>query len=145
MPYDLDRFVVAQDKVWPAVVAELDAGAKRTHWMWFVFPQLAGLGTSATAVHYAIASLDEARAFATHPLLGARLVATTRRTLAHAGAAADAIFGTIDALKFRSSMTLFACAAPQEPAFREALAAFWRGEPDAKTLALLGLAGIPRP
>lgn len=135
--FDLDRFVVAQDRVWPAVVAELGAGAKQSHWMWFVFPQLAGLGSSPTAVAYAIGSRAEATAYLGHPLLGARLREATRLMLGHAGRPAEAILGGIDAMKFRSSMTLFAAVAPDEPLWREALAAFHDG-PDPRTLALLG-------
>jgi uncharacterized protein (DUF1810 family) len=135
--HDLRRFVAAQDRVWPAVVAELAAGRKRTHWMWFVFPQLAGLGSSAMAVEYAIGSLDEARGYLGHPVLGARLREATRLMLAQTGRPAEAVLGVIDALKFRSSMTLFAEAAPEEAMFREAITGFFDG-PDPRTLALLG-------
>ena len=137
MADDLGRFVAAQDRVWADVLAELGAGRKRTHWMWFVFPQLAGLGSSPMAVLYAIGSLDEARAYLAHPLLGARLREATRLMLRHAGTPAEAVLGGIDAMKFRSSMTLFAEAAPDEPLFGEALGAFFGG-PDTRTLALLG-------
>ena len=137
MADDLGRFVAAQDRVWAEVVAELAAGRKRTHWMWFVFPQLAGLGSSPMAVRYAIGSLDEARAYLAHPLLGARLREVTRLMLAQARQPAEAVLGGIDAMKFRSSMTLFAEAAPDEALFREAIAAFYDG-PDPRTLALLG-------
>jgi uncharacterized protein (DUF1810 family) len=135
---DLERFVRAQDPVWPAVVAELTAGAKRSHWMWFVFPQIAGLGTSPTAQHYAIASLEEARAYLDHPVLGARLREATELMLRHAGKTPEAILGSVDAMKFRSSLTLFREARPEEPAFGAALEAFWRGEADPRTLAILG-------
>lgn len=132
-----DDFVTAQDAVWPAVVAELAAGAKRSHWMWFVFPQIAGLGGSAMAVRYAIGSVEEARAYLAHPVLGARLREATRLMLRHAGQEAGAILGPVDALKLRSSMTLFQAADPAEPLFGAALVAFHGGEPDPRTLALL--------
>lgn len=132
-----DDFVTAQDAVWPAVVAELAAGAKRSHWMWFVFPQIAGLGGSAMAVRYAIGSVEEARAYLAYPVLGARLREATRLMLRHAGQEAGAILGPVDALKLRSSMTLFQAADPAEPLFGAALAAFHGGEPDPRTLALL--------
>lgn len=138
MSDDLDRFVAAQDRVWPQVVSELDAGAKRSHWMWFVFPQVAGLGRSATTVRYALGSVEEAAAFLAHPVLGPRLAQATDLMLAHAGTPAEAILGGIDALKFRSSMTLFRAAAPQDPRFDRALAAFYGGAPDPRTLELLG-------
>jgi uncharacterized protein (DUF1810 family) len=129
--------VAAQDRVWPAVVAELTAGAKRTHWMWFVFPQIAGLGSSPTSVRYALVDVAEARAYLAHPLLGPRLRQATELLLAHAGRPAEAILGPIDALKLRSSMTLFAAAAPADPLFRRALDAFHGGRPDPRTLALI--------
>jgi uncharacterized protein (DUF1810 family) len=138
MRADLERFVAAQDPVWPTVVAELSAGAKRSHWMWFVFPQIAGLGQSAMSVRYALASRAEAAAYFAHPILGHRLREATDLMLGHAGRSADAILGGIDAVKFRSSMTLFDAAAPEEPRFRAALSAFFAGEPDPRTIAILG-------
>src|SRR3954447_21914973 len=105
--FDLQRFVEAQTAVWRDVVAELEAGAKRSHWMWFVFPQIHGLGTSPMAVRYAVASLAEAQAYATHRVLGPRLREATVLMLHHAGTPPEAILGGIDALKLRSSMTLF--------------------------------------
>jgi len=135
--HDLGRFVAAQERVWLEVAAELAAGRKRTHWMWFVFPQVAGLGSSAMAQRYAIGSLDEARAYLAHPVLGARLREATRLILRHRGTPAEAVLGPIDAMKLRSSMTLFAEAAAEEPLFGEALEAFHDG-PDPRTLALLG-------
>ena len=134
---DLERFIAAQAGVQGAVDAELARGAKRSHWMWFVFPQIAGLGRSAMAERYALASLDEARAYAAHPVLGPRLRAWTRLVLAHAGKSAAAIFGTPDDLKFRSSMTLFARAVPDEPLFAQALDAFYAGREDDATLQRL--------
>jgi uncharacterized protein (DUF1810 family) len=130
------HFVAAQDPVWPRVTAELAAGAKRSHWMWFVFPQIAGLGASAMAVRFALASVEEAEAYLDHPLLGARLRAATDLMLGHAGRPAEAVLGGIDAVKFRSSMTLFQAARP-EPRFAAALAAFYDGVPDPRTLALI--------
>jgi uncharacterized protein (DUF1810 family) len=135
--HDLGRFVAAQERVWPEVVAELGEGRKRTHWMWFVFPQVAGLGSSPMAQRYAIGSLGEARAYLAHPVLGARLRAAVRLMLRHAGTPAEAVLGGIDAMKLRSSMTLFAEAAPEEALFGEAIAAFFDG-PDRRTLEILG-------
>jgi uncharacterized protein (DUF1810 family) len=138
MTTDLEGFVAAQNPVWAEVEAELAAGRKSTHWMWFVFPQIAGLGRSATAVRFALKDLDAARAYLAHPRLGPRLRAATRAMLGHAGTAPDAILGHIDAQKFRSSMTLFSAADPAEPLFRDALSVFFAGIPDPDTLRLLG-------
>ena len=135
-PASLQRFVDAQDRVLPAVMAELRAGSKRSHWMWFVFPQLRALGRSATALHYGLADLEEARRYLAHPVLGPRLLECTRAVLAQSGRSAHAIFGSPDDLKFRSCMTLFGLAAPQQPLFAQALAAFYGGEPDRLTLEL---------
>jgi uncharacterized protein (DUF1810 family) len=132
--FDLARFTTAQDPVYDQVCAELTAGAKRTHWMWFIFPQIAGLGSSPTARFYAIASQDEATAYLAHPILGPRLRECTNLVNAVSGKSAHAIFGTPDDLKFRSSMTLFAHTAPAEPAFREALDKYFQGESDQATL-----------
>jgi uncharacterized protein (DUF1810 family) len=136
-PFDLARFVAAQAPVMDRVTAELSAGRKQTHWMWFVFPQLAGLGVSAMAARYAIRSLGEARAYRAHPVLGPRLVACTKLVLDAAGRDAHAIFGSPDDLKFRSSMTLFAEAKPRDVMFQAALDKYFGGEADAKTLQLL--------
>lgn len=135
--FDLSRFVAAQADSHAAALAELRAGRKRTHWMWWVFPQLAGLGRSDTARFYAIASLAEARAYLAHPLLGARLTEATAAALLHRDRAAGAIFGEVDAAKFRSSLTLFLAAGAGAP-LEEALAAFFAGERDEATLRLLG-------
>ena len=137
-PWNLERFVAAQDPVWDAVLDELRAGDKRTHWMWFVFPQLAGLGRSATARRFALSGEEEARAYLAHPTLGARLEGATaamlglddERTL-------RAVLGTPDDMKFRSSMTLFAEIAEDAARYRRALARFCDGAPDERTLALL--------
>jgi uncharacterized protein (DUF1810 family) len=137
MSEGLERFVAAQDAVWPQVVAELREGRKRSHWMWFVFPQVAGLGLSATSVRYALASRAEAVAYLAHPVLAARLHEATDLMLGHAGTPAEAILGGIDAVKFRSSMTLFHAAAPGEDRFRRALAGFFHGAEDPQARAIL--------
>ncbi len=124
----LQRFLDAQAPVIDTALAELRSGRKRSHWIWFVFPQLAALGRSPTAKFYGIASLDEARRYIEHPVLGPRLLACARAVLAHRGKSANAIFGSPDDLKFRSCMTLFGRAAPREAVFREALDAFYDGE-----------------
>jgi uncharacterized protein (DUF1810 family) len=135
--FDLDRFVAAQAEIYGQVLAELRAGRKQSHWMWFVFPQIAGLGRSATATHYAITSLDEARAYFEHPALGARLRECTALVLDVDTRSAHDIFGSPDDRKFHSSMTLFAQAAPSEPLFDRALEKYFDGRPDTATLALL--------
>lgn len=136
----IERFVVAQDPVYSAVVRELRAGHKSSHWMWFVFPQIAGLGHSPMSQRYAIATLAEARAYLGHPVLAARLRECAALVLATKGSTAEQIFGPIDARKFHSSMTLFHRAAPSEPEFRAVLERFYRGLPDEATDALLATA-----
>jgi uncharacterized protein (DUF1810 family) len=138
-PFGLERFLAAQASAWPSALAELQAGHKQSHWMWFIFPQLAGLGHSPTARHFALASLDEARAFRAHPVLGARLQQATHAMLAHDGKPVAAILGTPDDLKFHAAMTLFDLAADGEGPFGAALAAFFDGAPHQATLKLLGL------
>lgn len=135
--YDLDRFVAAQAPIFAQATAELAAGSKRSHWMWFVFPQIEGLGASAMAQRYAIRSLDEAHAYLDHPLLGARLRECAALVNRVQGRSAHEIFGSPDDLKFHSSMTLFAAAAPQEPLFAEALRKYFDGRRDPLTLARL--------
>jgi uncharacterized protein (DUF1810 family) len=135
--FRLARFLEAQARVYPQVRAELTAGRKHSHWMWFIFPQLAGLGTSATARHYALGSLGEARAYLAHPVLGARLRECTSLVLAVERRSTAQIFGHPDDLKFRSCLTLFRAAAPGERLFDDALARFFSGEPDPLTLKLL--------
>lgn len=137
MADDLDRFVEAQEGVWRTALAELRAGCKTSHWMWFVFPQIAGLGSSPTARRYAIADLAEARAYLAHPLLGRRLREATEAMLAHAGTAPDTILGGIDAIKLRSSMTLFEAAADDAQLFSRCLDTFYAGARDPETLARL--------
>jgi len=134
-PYALDRFLQAQDSVMDAVRNELRAGRKRGHWMWFVFPQLKGLGASSTAQFYGIASLDEARAYLAHPVLGARLRECCALLLAVPGKSAHEILGSPDDLKLRSCATLFSLAAPGQSRFREVLQRFYGGEPDPRTIA----------
>lgn len=134
----LERFVEAQAASHAQALAELRAGAKRSHWMWYTFPQLIGLGRSPTAQFYAIADLAEARAYLAHPLLGPRLVECTRAMLDWAGRrSAEEILGPVDALKFASAMTLFEAAGGGSD-FGAALDAFYAGQRDARTLALLG-------
>ncbi|MFL5332045.1 MAG: DUF1810 domain-containing protein [Geminicoccaceae bacterium] len=136
--FDLERFVTAQAPVFATALAELQAGQKRSHWMWFVFPQLRGLGHSAMAQHYGIGSLAEARAYLAHPLLGPRLIDGTRAVLAIEGRSLRTIFGSPDDRKFCSSMTLFSLAAEEgECPFRQALDQFCDGRADERTLALL--------
>ena len=131
-PHDLNRFVDAQEGVYFAALAELARGRKTTHWMWFVFPQIAGLGHSAMAQRYAIRSAGEARAYLAHPLLGPRLVQATRAVTAAPGTA-EAIMGGIDAIKLRSSLTLFAEVAEDPAPFETALDRFFGGERDPET------------
>ena len=134
-PYQLDRFVVAQDEgSYRAAVAELRAGRKTSHWMWFIFPQVAGLGRSAAAQHFAISSLDEAQAYLRHPVLGPRLRECVQLLAALDGKSADHILGSVDAMKLRSSLTLFMAAAPDEPLFADVLAKYFGGAADQLTL-----------
>jgi uncharacterized protein (DUF1810 family) len=135
---DLDRFLRAQAPVWDGVVAELRAGRKRSHWIWFVFPQLRGLGRSATSWEYGITTLEEARAYLAHPVLGARLREACDLLLAAPGGDPEAILGGIDALKVRSSMTLFLRADPSEHRFQAVLDRFYCGRADPATDHLLG-------
>ena len=135
-PFDLERFLRAQEPVFRAVLGELAQGRKRTHWMWFVFPQIAGLGFSAMSQRYAIGSRAEAAAYLSHPVLGPRLIDCTRLVLAVQGRTINAILGAPDDAKFRSSMTLFG-AVSDEPIFGEALAKYFEGEHDGTTLEIL--------
>ncbi len=135
-PHDLQRFVSAQDGTYPAALAELRAGAKRGHWMWFVFPQIAGLGRSATAQRYAIGSLAEAEAFLAHPVLGPRLGECLDALAALPAKDAERVFGPVDAMKLRSSLTLFA-EATDDPRFAHALRDWFDGRRDDATHRLL--------
>lgn len=136
-PHNLKRFVDAQNRVYDRVCAELRAGQKTGHWMWFIFPQLRGLGRSHMANEYAISSREEAVAYLQHPILGERLRECTRLVSSVEGLSINDIFGYPDDLKFRSSMSLFANVAPQEEIFKHALEKYFDGEPDSLTLQLL--------
>lgn len=138
-PYDLQRFIDAQEGVWGNAARELRAGRKRTHWMWFIFPQIQGLGHSAMAEHYAITSLEEARAYLAHPLLGAHLEECTRLVNGIEERTIEEIFGYPDYLKFHSSMTLFVQAAPTSRLFDRALMKYFRGQFDPGTIKGLSL------
>ena len=139
-PDDLQRFVAAQDAggAYDAALRELRSGRKRGHWMWFVLPQLRGLGRSETAQRYAVSGLAEARAYLAHPVLGPRLRACAAALAELATTDAEVVLGPVDALKLRSSMTLFARADPQERVFRDVLDRYWDGEQDERTVAALG-------
>ena len=139
-PFDLRRFVDAQDRVYDTVLAELRNGAKRSHWIWFVFPQLRGLGHSPTAERFGISSLDEARVYLAHPVLGPRLRECTRLVAAIDGRSVDQIFGWPDNLKVRSSMTLFARATDDNAEFRAVLGKFYNGDDDPATVERLSTA-----
>ena len=141
-PHDLDRFLAAQEDVYSGVCAELRSGAKRSHWMWFIFPQIAGLGHSALAKRYAIASLEEAVAYLDHPLLGPRLRECTDLVMAVKNRSINQIFGSPDDMKFCSSMTLFAQAAQDNAMFRNAIERYYSCRFDQATLDILGAASI---
>lgn len=134
---DLQRFVVAQDPVYEAVIRELTAGRKRSHWMWYIFPQIAGLGSSRMAREYAIQSREEAEAYSKRAILGPRLTQCTQLVLAVPGCGVDQIFGYPDNLKFRSCMTLFEACASDNAVFSSALEKYFGGEPDRQTLDIL--------
>lgn len=135
--YNLTRFVEAQQGNYESVVQELRGGMKRGHWMWYIFPQIAGLGMSATSHMYAITTIDEAKAYYNHSLLGSRLRQCTQLVLDVNGRNAQQIFGYTDSLKFRSCMTLFDCAAKNDELFRDALVTYYQGEADEITLKIL--------
>ena len=135
--FNLERFVDAQAPVYEQVRRELKAGRKESHWMWFIFPQIKGLGQSAMSIRFAIASLDEAKAYLAHPVLGPRLRECATLALDVEGRTSRDIFGSIDEMKFRSSMTLFARAAPDEEVFQRCLHKYFAGAPDPVTLARL--------
>jgi uncharacterized protein (DUF1810 family) len=136
-PFNLQRFVDAQAPVYEHVRREMEAGRKESHWMWFIFPQIAGLGQSPMSIRFAIASLDEAKAYLAHPVLGARLREGAQLTLDVEGKTARDIFGSIDEMKFRSSMTLFARAASDEDLFQRCIDKYFAGASDPPTLAKL--------
>ena len=137
-PEPLERFVRAQERDYAQALVELSAGLKRTHWIWYVLPQLRELGRSRMAREYGIADRNEAVAYFAHPVLGPRLVECVNAVLGHPDRSGVEILGDIDSVKFRSCLTLFAEIAPNEPAFARALARFYQGEPDSETLRLLG-------
>jgi len=141
----LQRFLDAQDPVYAGVLEELAAGAKRTHWMWFIFPQLKGLGRSAVARHYGIDSIDEARAYWRHPVLGLRLKECTELLLRAPAQSAHEIFGSPDDLKLRSCMTLFAEVAEEEPVFNQVLERFFDGKPDARRRIAAAITNLEMP
>ena len=132
-----EHFIDAQEPVYATALHELEAGRKQSHWMWFIFPQIAGLGFSSMSQCFALGSLAEAQSYLSHPVLGERLRECTSAVLKHPHRSAYAILGSPDDMKFHSSMTLFSRAAPEEPLFREALETFFDGEEDAATLARL--------
>ena len=136
-PYDLNRFVEAQATIFEQALSEIRRGGKRSHWMWFIFPQIAGLGWSPTSRHYAIRSREEAAAYLRHPILGPRLVECVEALLALEGTTASAIFGYPDDLKLRSSATLFARVSPPGSVFQQILDRYFGGAADAKTTRLL--------
>ena len=142
-PHRLQRFVDAQDDdgTYESALRELRDGRKRSHWMWFIFPQIAGLGQSPSSRRYAISSLEEARAYVEHPILGPRLEDCARALLQRTGGSARDIFGGIDAMKLRSSMTLFRRADPDNALYGEVLDRYFGGEPDSATDRLLGASG----
>lgn len=138
-PCNLQRFVDVQSRVYDGVCAELRNGKKDSHWMWFIFPQLRGLGSSHMATHYGIASREEASAYLSHPILGPRLKECTRLVNAVEGRSIHRILGSPDDLKFRSSMTLFSLVAPEEQVFRDALLKYFQGQPDPLTVERLNV------
>jgi uncharacterized protein (DUF1810 family) len=141
-PYNLDRFAQAQKRIYREALSELKQGRKRSHWMWYVFPQFDGLGFSATSQQYPIKSVEEAEAYLNHPVLGLRLIECAEATLRVEGRSAYDIFGSPDDLKLRSCATLFAQVSPAESVFNRLLEKYFHGERDCKTLRLLGVAPI---
>ena len=135
--FDLNRFVQAQEEVYPRALAEIKRGGKRSHWMWFIFPQIDGLGYSSTAKFFAIKSVHEAKAYLTHAVLGPRLIECSTVLLQLKGLSASDIFGFPDDLKLRSSMTLFASVSEADSVFSRVLQQYYQGQPDEKTLELL--------
>jgi uncharacterized protein (DUF1810 family) len=136
-PYHLNRFVEAQNAVYSGVIAELKRGKKTGHWIWFIFPQIAGLGGSSMSRRYSLSSIEEARAYNAHPVLGSRLAECTRLVLAVKDRTVQQIFGELDALKFRSCMTLFSIADPDNEIFEKAVDRCFEGLPDTLTLKVL--------
>lgn len=141
-PFDLNRFVQAQEATYPRALAEIKQGAKQTHWMWFIFPQLEGLGSSSTARFYAIKTQDEARAYLNHPILGNRLLECCQALLQNQDKSASDIFGYPDDLKLRSCMTLFAAVSQPGSVFSRVLQQYFQDQPDQRTLALLNQSSV---
>ena len=137
-PYNLNRFITAQEGLFENVLTELKNGRKQTHWMWFIFPQIDGLGFSSTTKYYAIKNLEEARQYLTHPVLGARLLQCSQLVLAVEGKSAHNIFGSPDDMKLKSCMTLFTQVAGPDSVFASVLEKYFHGKPDEKTISLLG-------
>jgi uncharacterized protein (DUF1810 family) len=140
--FDLDRFVAAQEATYARVLTELGRGRKTSHWMWFIFPQVAGLGSSDMSRRYAIRSLEEAQAYLAHPLLGARYRECVAVLQDLVGTTAEAVLGAVDAAKLRSSLTLFSQATPDDPLFAAALQRWFKGDKDRRTVGLLRADGI---
>lgn len=136
-PHNLERFIKAQENAYDCALSELQRGAKRSHWIWYIFPQLTGLGRSSTAEKYGIHSLDEGRAYMAHPVLGSRMVECCRAILAVEGKSASAIMGYPDDLKLRSSMTLFSLVDDKLPEFLAVLEKYYDGEADERTIQLI--------
>ena len=141
-PHDLNRFLLAQQDEYERALAEVKNGRKRTHWMWYIFPQIDGLGFSSTARRYGIKSADETRVYLAHPTLGSRLLACAEAVVANAGSNATEIFGSPDDLKLRSSATLFASVSAPDSVFHRLLEKFYPGGPDKETLRLLGISNL---
>ena len=141
-PHDLQRFVDAQEHAYERALSEITSGRKRSHWMWFIFPQLEGLGISSISRQYAIKSLAEARAYLAHPLLGPRLLECAKAALAAHPSSALELFGSPDDMKMRSCATLFACVSSQDSVFSQLINKYFDGKPDERTLQLLGRTGI---
>ena len=139
-PYDLTRFVRAQENDYAQALSEISGGRKRTHWMWYIFPQIDGLAFSSTSEHYSIKSLAEAKAYLNHPILGPRLLECAEAVVRVKGRSATEIFGSPDDMKLRSCATLFACVSPRDSVFDRLLRKYYRGGRDGKTLQLLGIA-----
>ena len=133
----LKRFIEAQERDYETALAEIRNGRKRSHWMWYIFPQVKGLGFSSMAQHFGIKDLQEAEAYLRHPVLGKRLIAISEALLAEEGANATQIFGNPDDLKLRSSMTLFAAVKDSDPVFKQVIDKYFQGKPDAQTLTIL--------
>jgi uncharacterized protein (DUF1810 family) len=137
-PYDLGRFALAQQRDYAQAMSEIRSGRKRSHWMWYIFPQIDGLGFSSTSMRYAIKSVAEAEAYLRHPVLGPRLLESVQAILGVEGRSALEVFGSTDHMKLRSSATLFASVSPAGSVFEQVLDRYFGGEPDDKTLRLLG-------